>query len=76
MFFHQQQSPILGLWEGGSSGQYLFWSQLTNFRAIAPQQKINSLDDIMMGSGFGKIQIKFADTPKRVTNDGNVHNGQ
>jgi hypothetical protein len=54
----------------------LFWSQLTNFRAIAPQQKINSLDDIMMGSGFGKIQIKFADTPKRVTNDGNVHNGQ
>jgi hypothetical protein len=44
-------------------------------RAIVPQQKKISLDDIMMGNGFGKIQIKFEDTPKRVTNDGNVHNG-
>jgi hypothetical protein len=30
---------------------------------------------MMMGSGFGNTQIRFGDMPKRVTNDGNVHNG-
>lgn len=29
----------------------------------------------MIDNGFGKTQIKFGDTSKRVTNDGNVHNG-
>jgi hypothetical protein len=33
-----------------------------------------SLDDMMMGREFGKTQIRFGDTPKRVINDGNVHN--
>jgi len=32
-------------------------------------------NDMIMGSGFGKIQIRFGYTPKKVINDGNVHNG-
>ncbi|CAK9882777.1 unnamed protein product [Sphagnum jensenii] len=44
-------------------------------RAAAPQPKKRSLDDMMMGSGFGETQVGFGDTPERVTNGGNVQNG-
>ncbi|CAM6036677.1 unnamed protein product [Sphagnum compactum] len=44
-------------------------------RAAAPQPKKRSLDDMMMGSGFGETQIGFGDTPERVTNGGNLQNG-
>jgi hypothetical protein len=43
-------------------------------KVVVPQRKKYSLDDMMMGSGFGNIHIRFGDTPKRVINDGNVHN--
>jgi hypothetical protein len=50
----------------------LNWQNLQGCKSTSKKMFTGWYD--MMGSGFGKIHIRFGDTLKRVINDGNVQN--